>query len=139
MAGSRDMLFQGRSAGGNPRRLYAGAAVVLFCIEVAIALFVTDSFVRPYVGDVLAILLVYTFLRAITPLSLRSALATTLAIAVLIEVAQAAKLLSALGLGENRLARIVFGGSFDWLDLLAYAVGGIVIVGIELARPGKGA
>jgi hypothetical protein len=133
------MLSQGRSVSGNARLLYAGAAIALFCVEVAIALFVNDAFVRPYVGDVLAILLVYTALRAATPLSLRSALATTLAIAVLIEVAQAAKLLSALGLGENGLARIVFGGSFDWLDLLAYAAGGIVIVGIELARPGKGA
>ena len=57
----------------------------------------------------------------------------------MIEVAQAAKLLSALGLGENELARIIFGGSFDWLDLLAYAVGGIVIVLVELAMPGKGA
>ncbi|RYZ11227.1 MAG: DUF2809 domain-containing protein [Alphaproteobacteria bacterium] len=133
------MLSQGRSVSDNARLLYAGAAIALFCVEVAIALFVNDAFVRPYVGDVLAILLVYTALRAATPLSLRAALATTLAIAVLIEVAQAAKLLSALGLGENRLARIVFGGSFDWLDLLAYAAGGIVIVGIELARPGKGA
>lgn len=133
------MLSQGRRVSGNARLLYAGAAIALFCVEVAIALFVNDAFVRPYVGDVLAILLVYTALRAATPLSLRAALATTLAIAVLIEVAQAAKLLSALGLGENRLARIVFGGSFDWLDLLAYAAGGIVIVGIELARPGKGA
>ena len=124
---------------GYPRIAYAAAALALVCIEVAIALFVNDAFVRPYVGDVLAILLVYAFLRAATPLSLRSALATTLAIAVLIEVAQAAKLLSALGLGENRLARIVFGGSFDWLDLAAYAAGGIVIVGIELARPGRGA
>ena len=133
------MLSQGQSMSASARLLYAGAAIALFCVEVAIALFVNDAFVRPYVGDVLAVLLVYTALRAATPLSLRSALATTLAIAVLIEVAQAAKLLSALGLGENRLARIVFGGSFDWLDLLAYAAGGIVIVGIELARPGKGA
>lgn len=58
---------------------------------------------------------------------------------MLIELAQAAKLLNALGLGENRLARIIFGGSFDWLDLAAYAAGGLIIVGIELARPGKGA
>ena len=90
-------------------------------------------------GDVLAIALVYTALRAATPLSLRSALAVTLAIALVIELAQAAKLLSALGLGENQLARIVFGGSFDWLDLLAYAVGGIVVVLVELATRRKDA
>ncbi len=124
---------------GQLRLFYAAAAVALFCVEVAIAAFVNDSFVRPYIGDVLAILLVYTALRAATPLSLRSAIAITLVIAVLIELAQAAKLLNALGLGENRLARIIFGGSFDWLDLAAYAAGGLIIVGIELARPGKGA
>lgn len=122
---------------GYPRIVYAAAAIVLFCIEVVIALYVRDDFVRPYIGDVLAILLVYAALRALTPLRLGSALATTMGIAVLIEVAQAAKLLSALGLGENRVARIVFGGSFDWLDLAAYAVGGIIVWAVELARKAK--
>ena len=130
---------EGWGVSGQLRLVYAAAAIALFCVEVAIAAFVNDSFVRPYIGDVLAILLVYAALRAATPLSLRSAIAITLVIAVLIELAQAAKLLNALGLGENRLARIIFGGSFDWLDLAAYAAGGLIIVGIELARPGKGA
>ncbi len=124
---------------GFSRSTYLVAAIVLFGVEVVIALFVRDSFVRPYVGDVLAIALVYTALRAATPLRLGSALATTLAIAVLIEIAQAAKLLSALGLGDNRVARIVFGGSFDWLDLLAYAAGGIMIVLVEYLAPRKDA
>lgn len=123
----------------RPRSVFIIAAVTLFAIEVVIALFVRDAFIRPYIGDVLAVALVYAVLRAATPLSLRSALGITLAIAVMIEVAQAAKLLGALGLGENELARIIFGGSFDWLDLLAYAVGGIVIVLVELAMPGKDA
>lgn len=121
---------------GFPRLIYLIAAIVLFGIEVVIALFVRDGFVRPYVGDVLAVLLVYAALRAATPLTLGSALATTLAIAVLIEIAQAAKLLSVMGLGDNGLARIVFGGSFDWLDLLAYGAGGVVIVLIELCVAG---
>lgn len=123
----------------RPRSVFIIAAITLFAIEVVIALFVRDAFIRPYIGDVLAVALLYAVLRAATPLSLRSALGVTLAIAVMIEVAQAAKLLGALGLGENELARIIFGGSFDWLDLLAYAVGGIVIVLVELAMPGKDA
>ena len=122
-----------------PRSVYLVATLILFAIEVVIALFVRDAFIRPYIGDVLAIALVYTALRALTPLSLYSALGLTLAIAVAIEIAQAAKVLDALGLGENQMARIVFGGSFDWLDLLAYAVGGIVIILVELAAPGKDA
>ena len=123
----------------RPRSVFIIAAITLFAIEVVIALFVRDAFIRPYIGDVLAVALVYAVLRAATPLSLRSALGITLAIAIMIEVAQAAKLLSALGLGENELARIIFGGSFDWLDLLAYAVGGGVMVLVELAMLGMGA
>ena len=98
-----------------------------------------DAFIRPYIGDVLAIALVYTALRALTPLSLYSALGLTLAIAVAIEIAQAMKVLDALGLGGNEMARTIFGGSFDWMDLVAYAVGGIVVILVELAAPGKDA
>ena len=121
------------------RKAYALAALILFAIEVVIALFVRDAFIRPYVGDVLAIALVYTALRAATPLSFHSALGLTLAIAVASEIAPAARVLDALGLGGPELARIVFGGAFDWLDLLAYAVGGIVVGLVELAAPGKDA
>lgn len=111
---------------------YAIAALVIFLVEVVIALFVRDAFIRPYIGDVLAIALVYAALCAVTPLRLGSALTVTLAIAVVIELAQAANLLGALGLADNAVARTVLGGQFDWFDLLAYAAGGVVIVAVEL-------
>ncbi len=113
------------------RSVYLIAAIVIFAIEVLIALFVRDNFVRPYVGDVLAVALVYTALRAVTPLSFPQALALTLAIAVVIELAQAFGLVGALGLADNELARIVLGGVFDWHDLAAYAAGGAIIAAIE--------
>ena len=47
-------------------RGYALAAVILFAIEVVIALYVRDRFVRPHLGDTLAVLLVYCGLRATT-------------------------------------------------------------------------
>ena len=113
------------------RGAYLVAAIVIFAIEVLIALFVRDDFVRPYVGDVLAIGLVYATLRALTPLSFPQALALTLAISLVIELAQAFGLLGALGLADNQLARIVLGGVFDWHDLAAYAAGGVIIAAIE--------
>jgi hypothetical protein len=119
------------------RPLYAVAALFIFLVEVGIALFVRDDFVRPYAGDVLAVMLVCTALRAITPLRLGSALAVTLAIALVIELAQAANLLGALGLADNALARTVLGGSFDWFDLLAYGAGAVVIVVVERMIGGK--
>lgn len=113
--------------------------MVLLGVEVLIALFVNDSFVRPYIGDVLAVALVYTVLRAVTSLRMTAAVAIALAIAFVIEISQAANLLGLLGLGDNKLARTVLGGSFDAFDLLAYATGAIVIVLVERAASERGA
>lgn len=116
------------------RRGYLVAAIVLFAIEVLIALFVRDDFVRPYLGDVLAVALVYCGLRAVTPLGVRAALFATLAIAFAIEIAQALQLLATLGLADNAVARVVLGGTFDWADLAAYLAGAGVIALIERVR-----
>jgi Protein of unknown function (DUF2809) len=117
------------------RLFYALVALIIFAIEVCIALFVRDAFIRPYVGDVLAVALVYTALRAITPLRLWPAIAVTLAIALAIELAQLFNLLDALGLRVNRIAATVLGGSFDWLDLVAYGLGALAVAVVELMRP----
>ena len=129
----------GRRGAPISRKVYALAALIVFAIEVVIALFVRDAFIRPYIGDVLAVALVYTALRAIVPLTMIPAIATALTIALAIEIAQALDLLGALGLRDNQLARIVLGGAFDWMDLIAYAVGGIVVVIVELAARRKDA
>ena len=49
------------------RLVSAGIAVTLLVIEVLIALFVHDSFVRPYLGDVLAVIFVYFLGRVFFP------------------------------------------------------------------------
>ncbi|MBX3428607.1 MAG: DUF2809 domain-containing protein [Hyphomonadaceae bacterium] len=118
----------------SSRRVYLIAAITLFAIEVLIALFVRDNFIRPYIGDVLAVALVYTALRAATPLKLIPALATTLAIAFAIEIAQALNFLDAIGLRDNTIARTILGGVFDWFDLIAYGAGAILIAAIEHIR-----
>lgn len=113
---------------------YAVAAALVFVIEVLIALFVRDSFVRPYLGDVLAVVLVYLGLRAVTRLGVVGALTATLAIALAIELGQLFGLIDALGLRGNRLAHVVLGGSFDPKDLVCYAAGAVVIAVAESLR-----
>ncbi|MDB5208403.1 MAG: hypothetical protein JWR72_3478, partial [Flavisolibacter sp.] len=39
-----------------------------------------------------------------------------------------------LGLGSFKLARVVLGSSFEWMDLLAYSLGIIVVVVVEKLR-----
>ena len=65
---------------GEGKLGYLVAALVLFAIEVLIALFVHDNFIRSHVGDVLAVGLVYATLRAATRVNVLQALALTLAI-----------------------------------------------------------
>ena len=43
---------------------YFYLTVVLFLIEVFIALFINDQFIRPFVGDVLVVILIYCFVKS---------------------------------------------------------------------------
>ena len=111
---------------------HAGVALLLFLIELSIALFVDDAFVRPYLGDVLVVPLVYclvaTFIEA-KPLRLGLAV---LGFAFAIEFAQYFELVRVLRLEDNRLARTVLGTSYSTLDLVAYTVGAVLTVGCHL-------
>lgn len=44
---------------------YLAIFLILLIIEVFIALFVHDNFIRPYIGDVLVVIVIYTFIRGI--------------------------------------------------------------------------
>ena len=54
------------------RRLgYAALCAVLLGVEIVIALYVRDAFVRPYVGDVLVVILIACFIRIFVPVGLQ--------------------------------------------------------------------
>lgn len=116
-----------RATAGIHRRRFALAALAVFALEAGIALFVDDGLVRPLVGDALAVILVYLGLRALSPLRPRVALAAALGVAVMVELAQLVRLGELLGLGGNRLARVVLGTTFDPVDLLFYAFGALCV------------
>ena len=118
----------------SAQAVYALVAAAIFALEVLIALFVKDDLVRPYVGDVLAVALVYAALRAVTQLGVIPAISIALLIATAVEVAQLLNLLGALGLNSNRVARIVLGGAFDWLDFAAYLTGAALVMVVEALR-----
>ena len=116
------------------RPSYALATIAVLGIEIAIARFVHDDFVRPYLGDSLAVVAVYLALRAVTPLRLVAAVAIAFAFACAIEVGQYFHLVDVLGLGTNRVARIVLGTTFGLTDFVAYAGGALCVLTIETAR-----
>ena len=119
------------------RMPYALAAVAVFVIEILIALYVHDAVIRPYIGDSLAVILLYLGLRAVTPMRVLQAALTALAIAFAIEFGQLFHLIDMLGLRGNRIAGFILGGYFDVKDLGCYAAGAMIILFIEGKRGGK--
>ncbi len=109
-------------------RTYFILAVILFLIEVYIAIYVNDAIVRPYVGDLLVVILLYCIVRSLinTP-PLKTALAV-LVFAYIIEFLQYLKLVKILGLEKSRLANVIIGNSFEWIDMIAYTLGAFIIV-----------
>jgi hypothetical protein len=101
---------------------------------VLIALFVRDTLVRPYLGDTLAVALVYCGLRAVLPLRPGPAAVLAFAVAAAIEFGQYVDVLDMLGLRSNPIARVVLGTGFDPRDFIAYLAGALLAFGVEHLR-----
>ena len=113
--------------------------ILLFIIEVCIALYLHDTIIRPFVGDMLVVLLVYCFVMTVLLLTTTRIKITIVALSVLVfafcvEALQATELLQTLGLSENKLASVILGSTFDWLDLVAYIIGTMLIILLEKIR-----
>jgi len=91
----------------------------LFIVEVVIALYVHDGLIRPSGGDVLAAAFRVVIRRAS---SLRLAIAA-FGIGACVEIFQALQLPERLGLTHYAVLRVLVGTTFQWGDLLAYAIG----------------
>ena len=109
------------------RRLcYAAAFVLLLAVEIGIAMYVRDAFIRPYIGDVLVVILIACFVRIFLPVGWRFLPLGVFLFAAAVEIGQYFDYASLLGLGENPFFRILLGSTFSWEDLICYAVGCIL-------------
>jgi hypothetical protein len=113
-------------------RHYALVSLSLLLLEIAIALFVNDQVIRPFVGDLLVVVLIYTFIRTFVQGAVQKIALVVLFFACGVEALQGLHLVSRLGLQNNRLARIMIGTTFDWKDMLAYLMGTALILLFEL-------
>lgn len=104
------------------RGRYALAVVALFLVEVAIALWATGR-LRGLVGDVLVVILIYCFLRALFRFRPGRCALGVFLFACLIELCQAADYAALLGVDHIRWLSVVLGRTFSWEDILAYALG----------------
>ena len=101
--------------------------LIIFCgllaVEMGIALFVNDAFVRPYVGDMLVTLLLCCLCRVIIPDKVRLLPVYVFVFAACVEIGQYFDVVALLGLADNRIISIALGRTFSWMDIVCYAVG----------------
>jgi hypothetical protein len=123
-------------------KLYFLVAMLLLLLEIYIAVAVHDKIVRPYAGDFLATIFLFYLVKSFLSASTKSVVVGVLLVSYMIEILQYFRLLTHLGLQHSRVARIVFGSSFEWSDMLAYTLGALLVwvlhmAGGHLLRPSK--
>ena len=116
------------------RILYAVATLFLLLIEVIIALYVHDDFIRPYVGDVLVVIVIYTFIRIIVPERCKLIPLFLFVFAAGVELLQLANIVEILGVADNKFLKILIGSVFDIKDIVCYAVGCVILCMYEWVR-----
>lgn len=105
------------------RIIYAALFFLLLGIEIYIAENVHDSYIRPYVGDVLVVILLCCLLRVIWPNGIKYLPLCVFLFAVFIEILQGIGISSLPIIRENKTLYIALGSVFDLSDILCYAVG----------------
>ena len=108
------------------RITYGILFLILLAIEICIALFVRDPFVRPYVGDLLVTVLICCLCRIVIPSGVKLLPVYVFLFASAVELMQAADVVALLGLEENRLVSTLLGRTFSFADLVCYALGCIL-------------
>lgn len=110
---------------------YFFLTVIFLCIEIVIALFIRDQFIRPYVGDFLVVILIYCFVKSFLDTPVIATAVGVLLFAYTVEAAQYFNLAKQLGLQNNSIAKIIIGSSFEWKDMLAYTAGIALVLLVE--------
>ncbi|MBB3053977.1 ribosomal maturation YjgA family protein [Mucilaginibacter gotjawali] len=113
---------------------YFIATFLLFITEFIIALYVHDSFIRPYGGDFLVVMLIYCIVRSFFNLPVLLTAGGVLLFAYCVEFSQYFHLARVLGLQNSKLAKILMGTSFSFMDMVVYTLGIVLIIVVENLR-----
>jgi len=111
-------------------------AALIFIVEVLVAtVWSHHRWLRGFVGDVLAVVWVYFLLKTVIKANTTSLALAALAVGCAVELAQYVAAVNGWHV-ENRVVRIVLGSVADWMDVLAYGYGFLMVLGLEslLAR-----
>ena len=112
--------------------------ILIFLVEVLIATVLKDQFfIRAYLGDVIVVMLIYTFVKTFLIVNNTKLILGIFAFSCLVEFAQFFNIAEKLGFQPGSLMYIVIGNSFSWVDILCYAVGCLILFVITKLKKSK--
>ncbi len=106
--------------------------MIILILEVLIAVFIKDRFIRPYGGDILVVILLYFFVKAFASAPQKGIAIGVLAFSFIVEISQYYRLVELLNLQKNKFAIAVLGNSYRWLYLVMYCIGLLLALLIDL-------
>ena len=110
---------------------YLAFSIVLFLIEVLIAIYVEDAIIRPYGGDFLVVILLYCMVKVALVADKTAIALSVLLFSYVLETLQYFGIVEILGLGHSTIANVIIGTSFEWIDMLAYTLGILTVLTAE--------
>jgi hypothetical protein len=115
-------------------KYYFLLAFFLLALEVYIGLYMHDAIIRPFGGDFLVVILLYCLFKSFINLPVLLTAGWVLAFAYTVEISQYFHLVSLLGLQHSKIAKILLGTSFSFIDLGMYTLGMLVVIVVENLR-----
>lgn len=119
------------------RLYYLFLFILLLLTEILIGVFLKGGFIRAYGGDILILPLLYAFLRILFPQSdnftMRVLPFGLFLFGVLAEVLQGLHIADRLHI-TSPIIRVIIGSTFDFLDIVCYFVGMLLIYGFLYVR-----
>ncbi|MDF5382747.1 DUF2809 domain-containing protein, partial [Vibrio parahaemolyticus] len=82
--------------------------------------------IRPTVGDVLVVVWLYYFLASMFSMPVNWLVSLVVLIAFAVELGQLLQVVAWLGIEPSSPLAVILGATFDWKDLLAYCIGGLL-------------
>ena len=115
----------------NKKSRYFLGFLLLLIIEILIAKFAHDHFIRPYLGDYLVVILIYCFLMSVTGIPVWKGILTVFLFSFAVEFFQLINIVKVLQYQPPKIVMIILGSSFSFWDLLTYCCGLFLVVLIE--------
>ncbi|NLI57081.1 MAG: DUF2809 domain-containing protein [Clostridium sp.] len=107
---------------------YLAAFFTFLTIEIIIALFIRDNIIRPYVGDILVVILLYTFIKSFIKKPIKFLPLYIFIFSVMVEILQYINIVEILNIQDNKVLSTIVGSTFDIKDIFCYLVGCVILI-----------